>query len=455
MTIRRFLATSTLAATAIACPLAWAEQEAASVYTAFEESADDKTAAVEGETVAVAIRAALLHNPRIDVANAQVDAARAERFRALGQFLPNIEASAAYTDDALRSSSLQTLLDRDGTTLGITASQPVFQGLAAINRFREARARLTQSDFALLAAQQDTALDAARAHAAVILARAIIEHRIENLNLVSQQFQITERRMQAGAQSRTGVEQARMRQAQTQVDLAQARAVLAEREAAYERIVGRAPPPQLVQENIDGVVSFDTLEDAQSIAHNANPALNAARKAVKAAEYAKNAAKGDFAPNLSLEGSYFRRLGDDARVANQEEEYQIVARMRVPIFQQGRNIADLRSAGATVAEQRSQMTNTQLGVEEAVARSWRQYNEVKARRAAAKGGIDAAALAVKGLQIEYEAGQRTVIDVLDGQRDLVTAYINMSQAEHDYYVAQYELAAATGLILAFAGEDQE
>ncbi len=457
MTVRGLLVIGLLYSSAGLSVSIAAPTEATDIYTAFKEkpAAEDQASenGASGETVAIAIQAALRHNPRVDIANAQLDAAKADRLRAFGQFLPEIEATAAYTNDDLRSSTLQTLQDRDGTTVGVTASQPIFQGLSALNRYRESRARLTQSDFALLAALQGTALDAARAHAGVILARAIVDHRVENLNLVTRQFQITERRMEAGAQSRTGVEQARMRRAQTQVDLAQARAVLAEREAAYERIVGHAPPPDLVQNNDKEVVSFSSLDEAQTVALENNPSLNAARQAVKAVEYAKSAAKGDFAPSLALEGSYFRRFGEDSLLApQQDEEYQLVARMRMPIFQQGRNIAGLRSAGATVTEQRGQMTNTQLGVTEAVARSWRQFIEVRTRRIAAEGGIDAAALSVKGLQIEYEAGQRTVIDVLDGQRDLVTAYINLSQAEHDYFVAQYELASATGLILDYAGE---
>ncbi|MHA7871620.1 MAG: TolC family protein, partial [Hyphococcus sp.] len=242
------------------------------------------------------------------------------------------------------------------------------------------------------------------------------------------------------------------RRAEAQVELAQARAVLAEREAAYERIVGHAPPPEMSAQELDDIASFTSVEEAQNAALNNNPAINAAREAVKAVEHAKDAAKGEFAPRLSVEGNYFRRFGDAAVIANREEEYQVVARMRMPIFQQGQNIASLRTAGATVTEERSRMAQTELIIREAVARSWRQFLEVTARRIAAKSGIEAAELSVKGLQIEYEAGQRTVIDVLDGQRDLVNAMIDYSQAEHDYYVSQFDLAAATGIILAYSGE---
>ena len=421
-----------------------------SVYAAFEQpQTPPDGGAEEAETVVGAIRAALSHDPQIRAAAAQNDAAKAERFRALGGFLPSIEASATYADGDLRSSSLQTFTDRDGTTLGVTAVQPVFQGLAAINRFRAARARVSQSDLSLLAAQQQTALAAARAHAGVIFARAVVQHRIDNMGLVREQYVVAEKRQEAGAQSRTGVEQARMRLAQAQVDLGEARTRLAEQEAAFTRIIGRAPTATLIPDGRDLASGFSSVEDAIDAAHNNSPVIAAAEKGVDAAKHAKSAAKGAFAPRLTIEGSYLKRYGENESMAlqNLDEEYQLVARMRMPIFRQTEDIAGLKSAGATVSQELAQMTTAVLAIDETVTRSWRQWNEALARAAAAKIGIDAATHSVRGLKMEYEAGQRSVIDVLDGQRDLVIAQINASQAEYEVRVSQYELAAATGFIL--------
>lgn len=410
---------------------------------------------VTGETVIAAIKAALEHNPQIDIAESRRDSSKADQFRALGQFLPEIEATAAYADDSWRSKTLQTLQDRDGTTVGVTAVQPVFQGLATINRFREARARLNEADLSLLSTRQQIALEAARAHAGVVLARAIVEHRVENLMLVNRQFEIADQRQKAGAQSRTGVEQARMRRAQAQVDLGQARAALAEREAAYARITGRQAPAEFARDNSDRTGDLSSLDEAMELAREFNPAISAAEASWKAAKHAKNAAIGDFAPRVTLEGSYFRRFGEDQMLAADDEEYQLVARMRMPIFRQGRNIAGLKSAGASVSAEQAQMVTTRLAVDETVMRSWRQLVEAEAKRVAARQGIEAAQESVKGLQLEYEAGQRSVIDVLDGQRDLVQAQINLSQSEFDLRSAQYELAAATGFILEAFGVQSE
>jgi len=213
------------------------------------------------------------------------------------------------------------------------------------------------------------------------------------------------------------------------------------------------PAAEMTEDMSDLADVFSSLEDALAIAREGNPAIAAAESAAKAARHDKSAATGAIAPQLTLEGSYFKRYGEDPLIASQaDEEYQLVARMRMPLFRQGNNIANVRSANATVAQQEAQTTATLLAVEEIVNRTWRQLEQAKARRVAAESGIEAARQSVRGLDMEYSAGQRSVIDVLDGQRDLVIAQINASQADFEVRVTQYELAAATGTIFDAFGE---
>ena len=163
------------------------------------------------DDVRSAIHAALGHDPRVALAKSATNAAKGDKLSSLSGFLPTIEGSVSYTDDDFRSSSLDTLQERDGTTLGVTVSQPVFQSFSDINRFREASKSVKQQKYLEENARNQVALTAAQAHAGTVLHREIIQHRNENIKLLSRQYEISLRRMQAGAQSKTGVEQAQMR----------------------------------------------------------------------------------------------------------------------------------------------------------------------------------------------------------------------------------------------------
>ena len=47
---------------------------------------------------------------------------------------------------------------------------------------------------------------------------------------------------------------------------------------------------------------------------------------------------------------------------------------------------------------------------------------------------------------EYRFGQRTLLDVLNSQQDLLTARSNLAFAKHDRVLASFALAQATGLL---------
>ena len=401
--------------------------------------------AAEAENVAEAIAFAMNHDPRAELAEAATKLARSDAVSQLSGFLPTIEGTVSYTDDGFRSSSLDTLQERDGTTLGVTVSQPVFQAFSDINRYRAARKGVEQQEYLEVDTRNQIALSAARAHAATIFYRDVVGSRNGNIKLLSHQHEVARRRMEAGAQSKTGVEQALMRRDQAIVDLEQTRATLVSSEAAYQRIIGHRPPENLTLDDGHLFDNFDALETAIGAGLQNSPVLNAARYGADAAHLGVAAAKGDFGPKLFVEGSYLNRLRQQSGLV-QEDEYQVVARMRVPIFSGGRNIGGYRRASARYAQSKAEYTNASLALRETIERSWRQMQIAKTRGTIAARAVNSAENAVKGLEIEYEAGRRNVIDVLDGQRDLVNAQIGRSQADYDYRMAGYELLATIGVL---------
>lgn len=385
------------------------------------------------------------HDPRAELAQAATKIARSDAISQLSDFLPTIEGTVSYTDDNLRSSSLDTLQERDGTTLGVTVSQPVFQTFSDINRYRAARKGVEQQKYLEVDTRNQIALSAARAHAATIFYRDVVSSRNGNIKLLSRQQDVARRRMEAGAQSKTGVEQALMRRDQAIVDLEQTRATLVSSEAAYQRIIGHRPPEHLAEDDGHLFDDFDVLETAIGAGMQNSPALNAARYGADAAHLGVAAAKGDFGPKMFVEGSYLNRLRQQTGLTR-EDEYQVVARMRVPIFSGGRNIGAHRRASARYAQSKAEYTNASLALRETIERSWRQMQLAKTRGMIASRAVGSAERAVKGLEIEYEAGRRNVIDVLDGQRDLVNAQIGRSQADFDFRMAGYEMLATIGVL---------
>ena len=69
------------------------------------------------------------------------------------------------------------------------------------------------------------------------------------------------------------------------------------------------------------------------------------------------------------------------------------------------------------------------------------------RQGANRGGdraVNAAEVALNGVRTEARVGQRTTLDVLNAQQELVNARVDLVTAQHDRVVASYALLAAVG-----------
>jgi outer membrane protein/adhesin transport system outer membrane protein len=62
--------------------------------------------------------------------------------------------------------------------------------------------------------------------------------------------------------------------------------------------------------------------------------------------------------------------------------------------------------------------------------------------------IKAAQVALEGVKQENEVGQRSILDILDAQQELLNAQVNLVKARHDEVVASYNLLSSVGQLTA-------
>ena len=397
------------------------------------------------QTVEDAIQAALRYSPQIAIGEADTEAAKADQFGALGELLPSVSATITAGEERWRSDELERLRAEDGVTYSLEFSQPVFQGGSAYFGLKDARASTQAQRLLERENRQTVAESAAIAHAALFLDREIVRHRTRSLDLLLQQVTITDSRREAGAESLIAVSQARSRMEQERAELVRAEASRSVSEANYTRQTGEVPGAVMVPDTKRIDDEMISLADAIAQALQSNPGLLARDDLVSAARHGRNSARGRLAPTLSLDGQYNAYELDSSAmtpgVRQEANEFQLVARLRVPIFQQGQNYSGLKSARARLARENAARRDARLAVEEAVTANWKTLESAAAAISAAEAAVDASEIVVEGQQAEYSAGRTGIQDVLDGQRDLVFARITLSQAEFDYRRARYGLLA--------------
>jgi outer membrane protein len=123
---------------------------------------------------------------------------------------------------------------------------------------------------------------------------------------------------------------------------------------------------------------------------------------------------------------------------------QVGVRASIPIFQGGLPAAQQRQAQA----RESQALEQEIGVERQVIAgvrsaysSWRSATDVIATYQTA---VDAAALSLEGVRAERTVGNRTVLDILNAEQELLNAQVQLVTARRNAYVAGFNLISAIG-----------
>jgi outer membrane protein len=83
-------------------------------------------------------------------------------------------------------------------------------------------------------------------------------------------------------------------------------------------------------------------------------------------------------------------------------------------------------------------------VRAAVISSWGALEASRAQVTAALAQVEAAETALAGVREEARVGQRTTLDVLNAQNELLTARENLIRAQRERVVATYGVVQATG-----------
>ena len=381
-------------------------------------------------------------HPQLKAQRARKNAIDQGVYKARAEFMPTITGSYLAEHTRFDSKITGSKYKHNDHEFGLTVTYPLFNGFSSVNRLRKARENSVSGYNTFLQSEQDLLFSTAQAYLSVVRDEAVVRHRTRYVQLVAQEKRAAGGRLRLGDSSRTDVEQAAARLATAQAELARAQGSLGASKAAYKRWVGRLPgrvnwphlPERLIPANVAAAIR---------IAFENNPAIRARAADMRAAKYGEKAAFGDLLPKVSLEGSFTKGYRGNL-TSRRDDDYRVGVRVEVPIFSGGSTVASVEEARSIAAQRTHELDDTRLAIRESVERAAKQREAAAARLVGAKTAIRANARALEGLRIEFNGGQRSQLDVLNGQRELVESRIEYEHARYDDLVANLYLLAAIG-----------
>jgi outer membrane protein len=127
-----------------------------------------------------------------------------------------------------------------------------------------------------------------------------------------------------------------------------------------------------------------------------------------------------------------------------ETTAQVGAQFKLPIFQGGRPAALRRRAQALA----SAAMESEIAVErDVIAQTRAAYSSNLAAQElieSTQQAVEAAELGLEGVRAENSVGNRTILDILNAEQELLTARVRLVTSRRNAYAAGFSLLAAMG-----------
>ncbi|WP_373476788.1 TolC family outer membrane protein [Sphingorhabdus sp.] len=362
---------------------------------------------------------------------------------------PDVSIQSTYFENIMQDGGSSVTQARGASANG-TISAPVYAGGGIRNAVRAAENRV-EAGFAGLRGTESAIFSAVvAAYMDVIRDESIVELNRAQVGVLSVNLDATRDRFEIGDLTRTDVAQSEARQALATSNLETARANLIRSKEIYIQLVGREPgqlsaPPPLP--NLP-----DTPDNAVNVALENNPDLIAAREAKEAAGFDRRAANASRLPTVSVftSPSYSNALNSVSsnipgfQADNSSFTAQAGIRATLPLYQGGQPAAQIRQAQARLGQAQEQEIAAEREViaqTRASYASWRAANDVII---ASQRAVSANELSLEGTRAENSVGNRTILDILNAEQELLGSKVQLVTARRNAYVAGFTLLAAMG-----------
>ncbi|MEL7720750.1 TolC family outer membrane protein [Citromicrobium bathyomarinum] len=400
------------------------------------------------DTLNEALAEAYRSNPTLQAARAQLRATDENVAIEKADGRPSVTGSAALTEVLIQNST-SFFAPARSLSAGVDLGVPIYSGGAVKNSIRAAEQRVEAGRADLRGTESAIFSQVVAAYMDVLRGEALVGLSANQVQVLEVNLRATSDRFEIGDLTRTDVAQSQSRLALARGDLRSAQAGLIQARESYIQLVGSAPgelepPPPLPNLPDDPRMAVDVALDN-------NPDLIAARERAQAAGYDIDVAGASRLPRLSAFAGYdyqnFLGSVPDSPTGPSPQTADASSAgltLSIPIFQGGRPAALQRQAQARASAALDQVIAAERDVIAQVRASYASYSAALAIIDSSREAVSAAELSLEGVRAENSIGNRTVLDVLNAEQELLLARVDLVTARRNAYVAGFSLLAAMG-----------
>lgn len=410
------------------------------------------------ETLEEALTYTYVANPEILAQRAYLRSVQEKITQSQSGYKPTVAGQASYGYEYERTRTAPIFQENESrpVTFGISAVQPIFSGFATSASVKAAKALFEAEKSNLKTAEQTALINAVVAYTDVIRALAVLKLNQNNETVLQRQLEYTQDRFRVGELTKTDVAQAEARHAGAVAAKISAEGDVKIAYAAYRKVIGKMPD-KIYEPEVPAAKLPQTLEDALEIALKNNPAVLAAEKQAQSAQSSIEAVEAGYYPSLELQAAYQNMRAGAHGTANiagvnvrtgrtRDEDTTVKLVLDVPFYTAGSTSSKVREVKHAAGQARININSVKRAVTRTTTQAWENYQSVLASLTSLEEQVRASALALEGVRYEEQAGERTILDILNAEQELLDARVSVVTAKKNLIDAAYQLISSMGMM---------
>ncbi len=349
---------------------------------------------------------------------------------AASQLAPVVSWASSVSHSGSGSSSFDT-----SANASLSASYTVYDGGKNDLGLEAAKFSVLATRSKLVNVEQNVLFGAVTAYLGVIRETENVALRENNLSVIREELRAANDRFEVGEITKTDVALAEARLAASNSALAVAKGSYEKAVASYISAIGEKPNTPEYPNFVPEVPS--SLESAITIALTEHPSIGEIKNLVKVSEI--NSKIADLATGFTIS------LGSSVSL---DEEGETSGNLSVtasgPIFSGGKLYSSSRKKIALKEQVLARLYSSKISIEQNVTNAFSSLQVAQAAKLAAEEQIRATEVALKGVKEEAILGARTTLDVLNAEKDLLDARMQLISAKVDENLSLYRLLLQIG-----------
>ena len=372
--------------------------------------------------------------------------------QARAQYFPSIDATVGQGPErsnniSTRAAGGETTLQRTETEL--TVSQLLFDTGATSTLLKRQEARAEGADKQVANTAETVGFRAAQAYLEVQRLRALVAVAGQNVAAHERTLGQVTMLVDAGAGRSSDARQTAARLALARASVIQLQGQLEQGEAAYRHLIGQLPG-QLERVTIPVEQLPGSYRQASEEAVASHPAVRAAELDLEAAMADRENARSRLGPRITLElGMTHNRDLDGVRGLSADRT--AVVRLRQNLYRGGSDDARIRETEARRDEAQAFLARAKNDVERDVRQAWDNLAADRDRLPQLRLHAQASAEVLEAYKLQFQLGQRSLLDVLNAENELFTSRSNELSGEYSLLTSAFKLLSSMGKLLPALG----